>query len=71
MTVRGYNAPLFTPRSDTTHDELGDLVKTNNPEEINIDDDDTDEEETVEGEGVVSKLHIVRGHVETTQLVGA
>ena len=46
-----YTVPLLIPRSDTTHDELGDLVKTNNPEEINIDDDDTDEEETVEGEG--------------------
>ena len=51
MTIRGYNVSLLTTRSDTTHDELGDLVKTNNPEEINIDDDDTDEEETVEGKG--------------------
>ena len=38
-------------RSDATEEELGELTKTNNPEEINIDDDDiaTDEEEEIEG----------------------
>ena len=36
-------------RSNTTEQDLGDMVKTNNPEEINIDEDDTDEDEVVEG----------------------
>ncbi|KAK2191583.1 hypothetical protein NP493_50g00055 [Ridgeia piscesae] len=35
-------------RSDATQEDLGDLVKTNNPEEINIDDDEDTDEETVE-----------------------
>eukprot|EP00918_Siedleckia_nematoides_P090048 GHVU01197927.1.p1 GENE.GHVU01197927.1~~GHVU01197927.1.p1 ORF type:complete len:741 (+),score=135.56 GHVU01197927.1:233-2455(+) len=35
-------------RSDTTTDELGELTKTNNPEEINIDEDESDEDETIE-----------------------
>ncbi|ELU10183.1 hypothetical protein CAPTEDRAFT_149139 [Capitella teleta] len=33
-------------RSNTTEEELGELVKTNNPEEINIDDEDDAEDET-------------------------
>ena len=37
-------------RSDTTQEDLGELVKTNNPEEISIDDDfESDDEATVEG----------------------
>ena len=49
-------------RSDATQEDLGDLVKTNNPEEINIDDDeDTDEEETVEGEGSSSSPFSLAG----------
>ena len=39
-----------------TQEDLGDLVKTNNPEEINIDDDEDTDEETVEGEGQSQKL---------------
>ena len=35
-------------RSDATEEELGEMVKTNNPEEINIDSDESDDEETVE-----------------------
>ncbi|XP_013420306.1 pre-mRNA-splicing factor SYF1 [Lingula anatina] len=36
-------------RSNTTEEELGEMTKTNNPEEINIDEDfESDEEETVE-----------------------
>ena len=42
---------LWPFRSNATDEELGEITKTNNPEEINIDDDefDTDEEKTVEG----------------------
>ena len=37
-------------RSNTTEEELGEMTKTHNPEEINIDDDfESDDEETVEG----------------------
>jgi pre-mRNA-splicing factor SYF1 len=37
-------------RSETTDEELGEMTKTNNPEEINIDDEgSTDEDEQVEG----------------------
>lgn len=35
-------------RSDTTTEELGEMVKTNNPNEINIDSDESDDEETIE-----------------------
>jgi len=36
-------------RSETTEEELGEMTKTNNPEEIDIDEDETDEDEQVEG----------------------
>ena len=37
-------------RSNTTTEELGEMTKTTNPDEINIDEDySTDEEEEVEG----------------------
>ena len=41
---------FFFYRSNTTNEELGEMVKTNNPEEINIDTDESDEEEEVEGQ---------------------
>jgi len=45
---------LWPNRSSTTQEELGEMTKTNNPEEINIDDDaETDEDETIEGVCVV------------------
>ena len=41
---------LYFFRSNTTTEELGDIAKIANPEEITIDDDfSSDEEETVEG----------------------
>ena len=36
-------------RSDTTTEELGELTKTNNPEEINIDTDESDSDQEIEG----------------------
>jgi pre-mRNA-splicing factor SYF1 len=35
-------------RSNATHEELGQLTKTNNPEEINIDEDVSDDDEAIE-----------------------
>jgi hypothetical protein len=48
-------------RSSTTAEELGEMTKTNNPEEIQLDSDvDTDEEKEAEGECVtVFVVHTV------------
>ena len=48
ITCAHYYCALFAFRS-TTGEELGDLTRTHNPEEIDIDDDSDDEEE-VEGQ---------------------
>ena len=45
-------------RSTTTDEDLGELTKTHNPEEIDID-DDSDDDENVEGECNMYKRHII------------
>ena len=45
-------------RSTTTDEDLGELTKTHNPEEIDID-DDSDDDENVEGECYMYKRHII------------
>ncbi|KAH3792946.1 hypothetical protein DPMN_146448 [Dreissena polymorpha] len=41
---------LLVSRSNTTDEELGEMTKTTNPDNINIDEDfSTDEDEEVEG----------------------
>lgn len=47
MILHIEGCPLV-PRSTTTDEELGELTKTHNPEEINID-EDSDDDEQVEG----------------------
>ena len=45
-------------RSETTEEELGEMTKTNNPEEIDIDEDgSTDEDEQVEGLDISRDSH--------------
>ncbi len=56
-------------RSNTTTEELGEMTKTNNPEEINIDSDESDDEQTVE-EGTTSfiRFSLVVGTVSVVSL---
>lgn len=44
-------------RSTTTDEDLGELTKTHNPEEIDID-DDSDDDENVEGKCNMYNRHI-------------
>ena len=48
ISYHHHNIFFVVVRSTTTDEELGDLTKTHNPEEIDIDDDSDDDEE-VEG----------------------
>lgn len=44
------NCSSYVLRSNTTEDELNEMTKTTNPDEINIDEDySTDEDEEIEG----------------------
>ena len=49
---------LYIYRSNTTEEELGEMTKTTNPDEINIDEDySSDEDEEIEGKIISITLY--------------